>query len=196
MKKIRSAFQQSSKNKIKITIFGKNSTLAKKFCSLVEKEKFQLKKISKRQLNFTCNNISTKIKKILSDSPNIIINFIGKFDLNEKASKEILILNVIPTWEIIKFFLRNNLKKKTTFIVVGSSSFNSPRKNYMLYSSSKSAVNNLVNSAKDLFINTKLNIKIFNPKTFGGKHIKNYRKKVDIDTLQVAKKIYAYIKKN
>jgi len=66
----------------------------------------------------------------------------------------------------------------------------------MLYASSKAALNSLVKSAMEYFSDTKMSIKIFNPTTFGGKHIDGFNKKTNIDANKVAKGIYRYIKRD
>ena len=173
MKKTHSEYLQSSKNKKKILIFGKNSTLAKKVYDEIKNDNYQIYRITKKE-----------------------INFIGKFDLNNKATKNILLLNILPTWEIIRIFLHKKIIKKTTLIIIGSSSYRSSRKKYMLYASSKAALNSLVKSAMEYFSDTKMSIKIFNPTTFGGKHIDGFNKKTNIDANKVAKGIYRYIKRD
>ncbi|MFL2886647.1 MAG: hypothetical protein ACJZ4H_01385 [Candidatus Pelagibacter sp.] len=109
MKKIHLEYPQLSTSKNKILIFGKNSTLSKKFFSIIEKDKFKIDRVSRKEINFNSNYRSKLKKKITKFNPDIIVNFIGKFDLNESASKELLLLNILPTWEIIRFFLK---KKK------------------------------------------------------------------------------------
>ena len=66
----------------------------------------------------------------------------------------------------------------------------------MLYAASKAALNSLVKSAIEYFSDTKMIIKIFNPSTFGGKHIDGFNKKTNVDANNVAKDIYRYIKKH
>lgn len=194
MKKILSGLIQLS-NKVEILIIGSNSTLAKEFIKLVNKKIYKISVLNKKKLNFFSNDAKKKLGYYLKKKPDIIINFIGKFELNLKAESKILYLNVIPTWIIIKYFLLKKITKKTTLICLGSSSYSSPRKNYILYAASKNALNHLVRSGNEYFKDSKLSIKIFNPKTFGGKHLNQFRKKQDVEPNEVAKKIYRYIKK-
>jgi len=196
MKKILLEYHQSSKNKKKILIIGSNSSLAKEVIKLIKFKDFELKKINKKQINFYNNYKPFKFYAILNKfEPDIILNFIGKFELNENADKEVLIVNVLPTWEIIKYFSKKRLKKETNLIVLGSSAYKSPRKKYMIYSASKIALYRLVKSAQEFFDGTKFKIKIFNPGTFGGKHMKGFKKKQTDNIYSVANKIYRYINK-
>ena len=48
-------------------------------------------------------------------------------------------------------------------VSIGSSSYNQPRKNYILYTAAKTALNNIQASAKELFIRTKINFYVINP---------------------------------
>jgi len=113
MKKIHLEYSQSSKIKKKILILGKNSTLSKELYNLIKKDNFDIERTSKKEINFKSDNFKIKLKKKLSSfNPDIIINFIGKFDLNEKATKDLLILNILPTWEILKIFFYKKIKKK------------------------------------------------------------------------------------
>ena len=197
MKKIHSEYLQLSKNKKKILILGKNSTLSKKFYHLIKNDNFKIDRVSKKNINFNSNNFRLKLKKkLLLFDPDVIVNFIGKFDLNKKATAKILLLNILPTWEILRFFLSKKINKKINLIIIGSSSFSSPRKKYMLYAASKAGLNSLIRSAIEYFYDTKMNIKIFNPATFGGKHIKNFNKKINENINKVAKSIYNYINNN
>ena len=196
MRKIRSESRQLLNKKKKILIFGKNSTLAKDLLKILNKKYYDIELIGKKDIIFLSSNLEKKIEFFIKKhNPDIILNFIGKFQLNEKADKDILLLNLYANWLIIKYFLKNKVLKKTSLIFLGSSSASSPRKNYMLYTASKTGLNNLVKSSNDYFKNTTISVKIFNPKTFGGKHLKKFRKKTDIESIQVAKKIYRYIKK-
>lgn len=194
MRKIHIESPQLSDKK-KILIFGKNSTLAKDLIKILKKKYFNLELIGKNQINFLSINAEKKIGACIKKyNPDIILNFIGKFELNDKAGKNILILNLYINWLIIKYFIKNRITKNISLIFLGSNSSNLPRKNYMLYTASKTGLNNLVKSSNDYFEKKNLTLKIFNPKTFGGKHLNKFKKKTDIESIQVAKIIYRYIK--
>ena len=47
----------------------------------------------------------------------------------------------------------------------------------MLYAATKSALNSLCKSAEEYFVDSKVSIKIYNPSTFGGKHLGRFVKK-------------------
>ncbi len=196
MKKTHLEFRQSLKNKT-ILIIGSNSTLAKEFFKIIDNTKFNIIKVNRKYLNFNENYNSLKLRKILDRfKPDFILNFIGKFSVNKSANRNILFSNILPTWEIIKYFQFKKVKKKINIIILGSSSYKSSRKKYILYAASKSGLNSLCKSAKEFFLKTNVSIKIYNPSTFGGKHLGNYVKKSNTDVNLVAKKIYKYINRN
>lgn len=180
-------------NKKKILIIGSDSTLGKELILILKNTNIKFDTINKKKINFLLKNSKKKLDQYLKKKPDIIINFVGRFDTNQNCDEKVLFVNIIPTWFIIKYYLKKKIEKKTNIISIGSSSQNLPRKNYMLYAASKTALNNLANSGNDYFKKTKLQIKIFNPKTFGGKHLQNFKKKQDIQPIQVAKSIYRYI---
>ena len=78
----------------------------------------------------------------------------------------------MPNYEIIKFYLKHKLKKKVNIIFIGSTSYKKGKGNYMLYTASKSALNNLYQAAKEKFDKTNVNISIFHPPRFKSKLIK------------------------
>ena len=180
----------------KVLILGKNSTLSKSIYKKINKDKFTVLRIGKTELNFLKSNYKRNLKKILKTfKPDIIINCIGKFSLNKNSNMDLFQINLLPTWEIIKFYLKNKTNKKVRILIIGSSSYSSPRKKYMLYASSKSALNSLVKSAIEYFDKSKIQLKILNPKTFGGKHLGTYKKKVNEDINKVVKLVDKYISK-
>ena len=112
MKKTHLEFRRSLKNKT-ILIIGSNSTLAKEFFKIIDNTKFNIIKVNRKYLNFNESYNSLKLRKILDRfKPDIILNFIGKFSDNKSANRNILLSNILPTWEIIKYFQFKKVKKK------------------------------------------------------------------------------------
>ena len=71
MRKIHLGSHQSLKNK-KILIIGANSSLAKQVFKIIDKSKFLVTKIYKRKLNFNKNYKSSKLKKSMGSSWEIL----------------------------------------------------------------------------------------------------------------------------
>ena len=71
-------------------------------------------------------------------------------------------INTKISWDLIDYYRFKN-KQKVKIFVIGSSAYNKTRKNYILYAASKSALNSIIKSAKELFLNTKIELDIINP---------------------------------
>lgn len=126
----------------------------------------------------------------------VIINCIGVFGGNTEKFADIINPNLRSNWEIINYFIINKSNKKIKIFFIGSSSYSGPRKKYMLYAASKSALNSLYKSAKEFFFNKKIDIYIKNPKPFKSKMTGfNNNKKFKNDASIIAKQIYKIIKK-
>jgi NAD(P)-dependent dehydrogenase (short-subunit alcohol dehydrogenase family) len=170
----------------RVLIFGSNSTLAKKIQSLIKSKKFLIAEYPKEKLNFLKKNCSSKIKKILlKENPDIILNFAGILGSNNKDYRDIYDVNFLPNWEIIRFFLKNSVQKKIKIIFIGSTSYKKGKANYMLYSSSKAALNNLYQAAKEKFKNSNIKFLIFHPPRFKSKLIKNLKSKGQFENINI-----------
>lgn len=178
----------------RVLIFGSNSTLAKKI-KLSLKNKYQVVTVTKKKINFYKTNSPTQVHKVLSKiNPDIVINFAGVLGTNNDNYRKVYDVNFLPNWEIIKFYINNEIKKKVKIILIGSSSYKKGKANYMLYTSSKAALHNLYQAAKEKFKSTNINIKIFHPFRFQSKLIKGLKKKgnftkIDIIVKTLLKKI-------
>ncbi len=157
-----------------ILILGSDSDLAKNLFKNIDKSKNKIYRINKKKINFLNDDCKKKfffcLKKI---KPNIIINCVGYFDTNRGNFNKILKINIYPLWLLIKYFFLNK-NSKVKIMTIGSSSFNKPRKNYILYAAAKTAINNIYLSAKELFGNTNIKFYIINPSSMKTK----MRKKV------------------
>ena len=146
-----------------ILILGSDSDLAKNLFKNINKSKNKIYRINKKKINFLNNDCKKKLffclKKI---KPNIIINCVGFFDTNSGNYNKILQINIYPFWLLIKYFFLNK-NSKVKIMTIGSSSFNKPRKNYILYAAAKTAINNIYLSAKELFKDTNIKFHIINP---------------------------------
>jgi short-subunit dehydrogenase len=186
----------------KILVMGANSTLGKSIIKHIDKNNNKIIKLSKKQLNCLSSDFKNKLFTFLKNNkPNIIINCIGFFDFNNGDFNKLIKINILPSWILVKYFF---LKKKSIvkIMLVGSSSFNKPRKDYILYVAAKSALNNIYLSCRELFMHTKIEFHIVNPpafkskmrnKSLGQKNLNkiNYKLK-DVD--KISKKIIKELK--
>ena len=66
-----------------------------------------------KNINFLNKNDDKKLHQILKRiQPDIIINFIGKFELNSRSNMDLFKINISPTWELISFYLKKKMIKK------------------------------------------------------------------------------------
>ena len=179
----------------RVLIFGSNSTLAKKI-KLFLKNDYLVTEVAKKKINFFKTNSPKQVHKILSKiNPDIVINFAGVLGSNSDMYKDVYDVNFLPNWEIIKFYINNNFNKKVKIILIGSSSYKKGKANYMLYTSSKAALHNLYQAAKEKFKSTNINIDIFHPPRFQSKLIKNLKKKGNFTKIDIiAKTLFKKIK--
>ncbi len=188
----------------KILIIGSNGNLAKSILKEINSSKFNIFKISRKEIDFDTKKSSSKLNKYLKkNNPDSIINCIGLFKGNNFDFTSIFNINTKVAWDLINFYRLEN-KKKVKIILIGSSAYNKPRKNYILYAASKSALNSIVKSAKDLFINDNIKVYILNPPAMKSKmrdkFFKNNEKikrmsDKEIDPSVIAKKIAKIIYK-
>lgn len=159
--------------KKKLLIFGSNGGLSVNIINLVKK-KFEIIKINKKILNFNEKNMHSKIIQILTKyNPDIIINSSGTLGTNNFKYEEVFNTNFGSNWEIIKFYLRKKIIKKTKIILIGSTSYNKSSKNYLLYSSSKAALHSLYKGSKKILKEKNISLLIYHPKRMKTKMIKN-----------------------
>ena len=83
------------------------------------------------------------------------------------------------------------------FIIIGSSSYKKGHKDYILYSSSKSALQNMYEGGLEFLRNTNLKLEMIHPKRINTNMIKHLVRQNSTNVLTpilVAKKIYKIIK--
>ena len=73
--------------------------------------------------------------------------------------------------------LQKKNKSNVKIILVGSSGYNKGKKDYMLYSASKSALHNLYKSSKEILKKKGIILEIFHPPGMKTKMIKNLKYK-------------------
>lgn len=182
----------------KILIIGSGGNLANCIIKELLKTKFFIFKISRKEIDFEKKNSESKLNLCLKKiNPNIIINCVGIFKNNNFSFESTFKINTKISWDLINYY-RNNNKKKVKIFVIGSSAYNKPRKNYILYVASKSALNSMVRSAKELFSKTNIKIDIINPpamrstmrdKFFKRNKLNKKNSTIEINPMIIAKKI-------
>ena len=108
---------------------------------------------------------SVQINRVLSlHTPDIIINCAGVFGDNNIDYDSIFNVNVKTNWNILNYYKENPPEKQIKLIVVGSSSYVSGRRNYILYAASKAALHNIYEGALEFFAGTNLIIGLVHPR--------------------------------
>lgn len=182
----------------KLLVIGSDSNLAKYIIEDLKKSKLSIYRITRKEVDFDTTKSKSILKKYLKKiNPDIIINCVGIFKDNNFSFKSIFNINTKVGWDLIDYY-RIEMKKKVKIIFIGSSAYNKPRKNYILYVASKSALNSMVISAKDLFLNTNIELSIINPpamkskmrnKFYKNDKLKKQKLTIEIDPRIISKKI-------
>ena len=106
-------------------------------------------------------------------------------------------INTKISWDLIDYY-RNKNKQKIKIYFIGSNAHNKARKNYILYAASKSALNSIIKSAKELFLKTNIELDIINPpamksnmrdKFFKSNKLNKINSKIEIEPIIIARKI-------
>ena len=97
-------------SKKKILILGSTGGLGQEIVKLLNNNSFKLYLFSSRNLNFLKKSFKKKITYYLKNiNPDIIINAAGIFSNNSISFNKIFAINVMPSWEIISYYLKKNL---------------------------------------------------------------------------------------
>lgn len=186
-------------NKKKIIIFGSSGGLGRCVVKILKKFDCNLFLFNKKKINFLKKNSEILIKKnLIKLDPDIIINCSGILGDNKDHFEKTFRVNFMPSWEMIKFYKNYKIKKKILLIIIGSSAYKKGRKKYILYSSSKAALHNMVQGANEYILNKKFKLAIYHPNRIDTKMVKHLiRQKTEnrLSPFTVANKIIQIIKK-
>lgn len=148
--------------------------------------------VTSDQIDFTDASSYNKIQDILSSNqPSVIINCAGHFPANNAESTRTLAVNFGSNWNIIRHYIDNPPTSPLRFIMVGSSSYRSGRKDYMVYSASKAALYNLWQGAVEYFRNTNLSVDLINPVRTNTQLIKSITTDIYLEPNDVAHEIFS-----
>ena len=177
----------------KVILFGASGGIGTQLSSIMRN--YDVVLVNRDLIDFTENSSVNKIKKLLDDiQPDIIINCSGVFGYNKIDFDEIFSVNLRSNWNIIDYYVNNQPHKKVKFLFLGSSCYNSPRKNYMLYASTKSALYNLYQSASEVFEDTKFILGLITPEKTYTKMISDFSEEKDcLNAGYVAEKILSFM---
>lgn len=144
---------------IKVLVFGSNGGIGSCVCKQLELSGYGVIPIARDQIALEQIDSAQQITyNLTAHNPDWIINCAGVFDDNSGSYKNIFDVNVGTNWSILQHYLKQ--PKSVKIVMLGSSSYQSGRKNYILYSSSKAALHNLWQGASEYFQNTDVKIGI------------------------------------
>jgi short-subunit dehydrogenase len=94
----------------------------------------------------------------------VIVNCVGVLGVNHDSNyRHIFDANLGSNWRIIQYFMTHTTNKPVKLILVGSSAYKSGKAEYMLYASSKAALYNLWQGARDYFKDSTVTVSLVNP---------------------------------
>jgi NAD(P)-dependent dehydrogenase (short-subunit alcohol dehydrogenase family) len=118
--------------------------------------------VSRNLINFAHPDAESQIQEFLGYAePNVVVNCAGRFARNDEPAGATMNINFNSNWAIVQHYL--NAPKSVRIIMVGSSAYQSGRKDYMVYSASKAALHNLWQGARDAFADTDVQVDLVNP---------------------------------
>ena len=118
--------------------------------------------VSRNLIDFNHPTAEAQIQEFLGYAePNVVINCVGRFVRNDEPAASTMNINFNSNWAIVQYYLKN--PKAVRIIMVGSSAYQSGKKDYMVYSASKAALHNLWQGARDAFADTEMRIDLVHP---------------------------------
>ena len=148
----------------KALVFGSTGGVGSAITKELLKEGFIVTEVNRSQIDFLKETAKSLVCDILSlHQPDIVINCSGIFGGNEIGFDEIFNINVKSNWNILEYYKENPSEKLIKFITIGSSSYDSGRRDYILYAATKAALFNIYQGASEYFADKKLIIGLINP---------------------------------
>lgn len=146
----------------KVLLLGGYGQIGKEIFNKI-KDNHDVHLTSKKDLCFGSKDDYNNLKKLIVEKkPDLIINCIGVFFENETEFESIINVNYRPTWYVIKILKEMSKNVKINYSVIGSTSYKEGKKNYFLYSSSKSALVNMIEGAQKFFEGSNVSLNVIN----------------------------------
>lgn len=149
----------------KVIVFGANGGLGAHLVEEFKSNEFSVFPITRNEIDFCDYNSYIKIINLLTEiDPDVIINASGAFGGNNVDFNKVFSVNVRSNWCIANYYMKHEkLDKAVKIIFIGSTSYSKGKKDYILYSSSKSALFNLYEGVSAFFADTNIVFGLVNP---------------------------------
>jgi NAD(P)-dependent dehydrogenase (short-subunit alcohol dehydrogenase family) len=150
---------------MKVVIFGGKGGIGGATCAAFTAAGYTVYPISSKQIDFEWIQSQVQVDDLLKQiMPDVVVNCVGHFDdTNKETHFKTMNINVGSNWSIIKHYIDNKSIKPVKIIMVGSSSYNSVRKSYILYAASKTALYNVWQGACEYFLGSNITLGLINP---------------------------------
>jgi len=139
----------------KALVLGSTGGIGQAVCTLLAERGYKVVVPNRNQIK----NITQILSK---ENPDWIFNCIGILGDNKSSFNEVFDPNVAINWAIIKYYLEH-LSANVKVVMVGSTSYESGRKNYILYSASKAALHNMWQGACESFKGSNILLGLIHP---------------------------------
>ncbi len=156
----------------KALVLGSTGGIGRALCALLTEQGHKVVVLNRGEIN----NISNILA---SENPDWLFNCIGVLGDNKTGFNEVFDPNVGVNWEIIKYFL-GHINSNISIVMIGSTSYESGRKNYILYSASKAALHNMWQGACENFEGTNILLGLIHPGSVDTPMIAHLPKKASI----------------
>jgi short-subunit dehydrogenase len=185
---------------MKILLFGSAGGIGSATSELLTASGHEVVPVESSQVDFNDPKFYQQIENLINHNhPEVVINCAGYFGTNEETHYQTMDVNFGSNWSIVRCYTKHH-NKQVRIIMIGSSSYNHGRENYMIYSASKAALFNLWQGAKKYFEKTLVRIDLLNPVRVRTKMTmvnNRYDPKLDyLDPFDVAKEILQLIDEN
>ncbi len=148
----------------KVLLLGSSGGVGSALFEKLLKNDFDIICANRDQLDLSLQNAANNIAQTLTlHQPDVVINCCGVFGDNEIDFDTVFNINVKANWSILEYYKTNLPSKVVKFITIGSSSYDSGRKDYILYAATKAALFSIYQGASEYFADKNLIIGLINP---------------------------------
>ena len=146
-----------------ILVIGSNSDIGKSISEKLAIKNYSVVNLQRSDIDFDEKDSTRKVFKILDKhKPDAIVNCVGVLGTNSDDYETVFNANFKSNWDIIRYYIKCETSYPVKFLMIGSSSYSSGRKAYMLYSASKAALYNLFLSSCSYFSQSQLVVGLIN----------------------------------